>query len=329
MVASMAMKLLLCARAVPALRAGKQDAEVQEARPINRDFCPQPPGASLRPREQGRVDWLYTFGAPGVSKIPLQHATTRDGVFPGIRTWRGENDTYLRWTVDIVPVAARLAGMVHPLIVAEEIKSGEMPVRFPVDDNVAKLPKPSSETAVSLHDPGQYARIVDEAGCPTWSALSTIGNEISYAQTVSEARQMAAKVGWQVIGDGANKDEDIFITQRSYLLQNPETLECVVTFEGTSNPSDWLANLKFFPVSFCGYGSVHSGFVKQLRDIVRHESWQLGVRTNLGRCSAVYATGHSLGGALASLFTACMSKMKFQHTPGYEDLGYLSWRRKA
>merc|ERR1740139_1627327 len=89
---------------------------------------------------------------------------------------------------------------------------------------------------------------------------------------------------------------------------------------------DWALNAAVNPTTFCGFveedeecgklgfstcktrnprgAFVHWGFREHLRKIVRSEQWQTDIRPNLGKCSAVYVGGSSLGAAAANLFTA-------------------------
>lgn len=73
--------------------------------------------------------------------------------------------------------------------------------------------------------------------------------------------------------------------------------QIIVVFRGTTNVQDWMVNLDVWQEPFM-YGKVHSGFREAL-DVV----WD-DVKNAVQDSRTLYVTGHSLGGALATMAAA-------------------------
>jgi hypothetical protein len=90
-------------------------------------------------------------------------------------------------------------------------------------------------------------------------------------------------------------------TDKAGLFKNGD--KCAVVFSGTDDVQDVWQDILAFPYDFCGY-KVHGSFAKELEQFKSSSKWT-GLLANLQGCSQVYSVGHSLGGAVASLFAGC------------------------
>ena len=77
----------------------------------------------------------------------------------------------------------------------------------------------------------------------------------------------------------------------------------IVSFRGSSNIQNWIVHLSANMVSYpkCSSCKVHAGFYASWNLIKSTIMSQLQSLTALYRNAPIYLTGHSLGGALASL----------------------------
>lgn len=335
--------------AVSAYRLRKRKDSDEQAFFIRRrrTFCPEPVPGKGKLYEKGDVDYLITFGAPGGASPGFQHQTNEDGVFPGLRTWARNGDV-----VDIVTSITSAIWLWHPLMDAQSIEKGGEPIQYPASHNTTQIPS-TILTSIPLHLQWEYWETTAQRNCKSYQKWSMFANNVSYAPEPGHAAMLARRYGWNVVGTAWYDGSGSIIggPQASHLLQHPDTLECVVTFQGTQSRRDWYSNLAIRPTHFCGLveedeecglfsfdtctvrkprGSfVHTGFADTLRRMVSVNEWQTEVRDRLGRCSSVYAAGHSLGGAVASVFATCVSQDLKPGDYGFEDYKMLYWTKRT
>merc|ERR1719469_1316766 len=131
------------------------------------------------------------------------------------------------------------------------------PVGHPAREEVTHWPY-TIWGAVSLHGPASYRTAMQEHPCQEWRdvwAQWPLSLAYYHVDNLGGAVDFTAARGWNLVGYGYYDGEDGFLggPQESFLAQNPDTLECVLTFQGTQNFYDWVANLAFTPTHFCGY----------------------------------------------------------------------------
>lgn len=98
---------------------------------------------------------------------------------------------------------------------------------------------------------------------------------------------------------------DILTDLQCGIYINDETKKIIVSFRGTTSFEDKLADLDVAETKFFGKIKVHSGFYDQLfKSEVYHTFYNKFIELiNSKDLYEIFITGHSLGAALASLFT--------------------------
>jgi len=265
----------------------------------------------------GRVANLLTYGQPMVAAPALSDPASSDGCFSGFRYVNRE--VRLVYRVDIVP----------PLLKTSPYAHNKINISFLDQNNGSELRECGwvgwtvERPSVSLHDMQEYRdRAVMQGGPFVDAAKVALG--VSYTFDTEEAAEFVAMQGYRLVGTAVVNDE------ASHLIQNPSTLACFITFEGTTGWADWTLNIQILRSDFCGLGQqVHNGFREATLRIVDTDEFQQHVRPKLGKCSKVEAVGHSLGGAIASLFTACAHNSVKAGEPGFDDYLKFYWNKQS
>jgi len=264
-------------------------------------------------RGVGRISHMYTFGAPHPSNPML--TTKNGGCFSGYRITNGDDDWFLD-DEDIVPtllVASKYdQPNVQTLVVVPN--GNGIYANWACGDNPTRVTRPS----IILHDSGRYQNNMNGLSSSYSRAkeASAVGLKNSYLSDVSTIKRNVGREGWNSVGMAHNK-EDV-----SLLMQEPRSKRCILTFEGSDTWRDFITDAAVRRVKFCGLPFwVHTGFRNELRRMVQSSEWQSEVRPKLGKCSSVDVVGHSLGGATATLFAACVDWQN-----GSDDYNDMSWK---
>jgi len=279
-----------------------------------------------------QIAGLFPFGSPGSARPPLEN--WRGGpCFPGARFWTRT------WTAaDFATTATGLIGYRHPYLagVAIDVRGGRAK-NWPCDGKGSNLPSLPRGIPRDLHAKEGYISGSEQMSDLIYN-MSNIGVRESFTEDADQAASNAARYGWNLAGSAVDDGGAVYVgRQVSHLFQEPQTKACILTFQGSSSPQDWASNFDITQDSFCGLGVkgerlapgeslVHRGFRDALRMIVQNQDWQDNVRSKLSTCAKVYVTGHSLGGAQAELFAACVQRAPQPGEAGYEeDYKFIGW----
>ena len=112
---------------------------------------------------------------------------------------------------------------------------------------------------------------------------------------------------------------------------------CIISFAGSEMNVGDLGNF-FLPwnegtTGYCGRDGVNIGVRNELWHIITHdEKWSSVIKPQLETCHEVTCAGHSLGGALCSLFTMCANQGEENLGPEdddgmWDDFQALAWTK--
>jgi len=242
--------------------------------------------------EDSRVE-LYTFGAPKVSF----KAWPRSGCFTGYRAVNFDGNSK-----DLVPWL--MVTYSHP-----SVKSLQLWPDRSEEKECGWQPSGLWATSVALHDKDLYADRVIKFASQMPPEIADVGLRNSYN---ADLRQSDVKRGWKLVTsatvNGFSIFGNTFADQRevSHLYQHPDTLECMLSFEGTDRGVEWTDNLSVRWAFFCGFGFMHKGFKSALLKMADSEAFQTNIRPKLGLCKKISVVGHSLGGAMATFWAGCV-----------------------
>jgi len=264
---------------------------------------------------RGYVSNLLTYGAPMISAPALTDPRSEDGCFPGYRYIARTRNRLSIWNVDIVPPLLRFTRYAHPRmdIFFMQQNNENTPQDCGWVGNTVETPN------IGLHDHDLYVARASAAG-DQFATAASVALAVSYTFDPTEASNFVAGLGYRLVGTALRGEE------ASHLIQHPGTLACFITFEGSTEFDDWVHNAQIARTDFCGLEEgIHTGFARATMRMVTTEVFQNNVRPRLSRCSSVEAVGHSLGGAIASLFTACAHNTVSPGGDGFDEYNYIWW----
>jgi len=280
-----------------------------------------------------QIDAIFPFAAPGSADNGLTNPRASSGCFPGVRSalvrhqWWGQE-------ADLATTVTGVIGFRHPKMdfsLVDE-KNDARSNFYGCDNETPNRPRGTPNIALHARELYQAEYENRDFGWGVlWHYLSNLALPQSYNLNNVTAHARAQEFGWSLIGSAVDDgySQNYVGEQVSHLFQQDSSGECMLTFQGSSSPEDWVANLNVDKIDFCGYGArgerVHQGFRDALMAIVECDDWQNNVRPKLSTCSKVYVTGHSLGAAQAELFGACVNMAPQSGEAGHADYNFMSW----
>jgi len=96
------------------------------------------------------------------------------------------------------------------------------------------------------------------------------------------------------------------------IYKQPTTRECALVFAGTDDMANAKSDMDAFNQDWCGLKGVHRGWALAVTRFLQSrsfDSWNEYL-ADQSQCSKVYVVGHSMGAAMAELFTACQARQE-------------------
>jgi len=275
---------------------------------------------------------LWTFGCPHVSAPALTNPQRADGCFDGYRVVNIDYEPITN-DMDLVTMLLNPTNYGHNRQATVKLIAEDLfgliqypPLVYPCGWEEDGFFAPS----VQEHFQNGYlsrASIVSNSQVSNLAQVANLSLLNSYNKNVAEVANDVRSQGWglvdsAVIGSGFI----IFGTEPSHLMQDPASLRCLLTFEGSDDVVDFIEDVRVIRVPFCGLQqTVHSGFKSVLMEMVGSNEFQTKIKPQLQFCDKVDLMGHSLGGASASLFAACASNPLQPGDDGYDEYQLFAW----
>lgn len=179
-----------------------------------------------------------------------------------------------------------------------------------------------------LHELARYAEHIAslQAVYPSLveaAVQALLASRLAY-KSAEEAKIHFERDGWSLVASVQSKNAHLFglVLKHVHLVRNSSP-HCILAFMGTQFVRHWLrysmpSVLRPMEI-WCGIPGVHTGFIRALVNLAKEASYQNEMKPELRRCKTVEATGHSLGGAGAALFEACVNEKLAEAAEGYSD----------
>lgn len=225
-------------------------------------------------------------------------------------------------------------------------------------DGVYRWPvKGWASPSVALHTMDVYKDRLEKR-CPRGTCNDVVLERAHRAARISafiydlsnfaEIDRVLAETGSRLVGVADVQDVTSRTGRDKAILVQDDALVCTLAFEGTdvaslgevleflSSASGYLHSwLEYIDgaliwndledvVSFCAEGKddrPEIGFAVELINILKSKQFKQNIKPKLGKCSKLYVSGHSLGGAIAELYASCLNRVAAgEQTNGWGEL---------
>lgn len=246
-------------------------------------------GANRAKRSPERVHQVVTYGAARPSWEAFQNPSSDDGCWSGYRFVNMDT-----WTIDPVPALGQAVWW-HPSMTTVKLDWMSRIEGFGCGTNDFNLRVPSPWD----HSLSEYYKRLQ--GRKESYEVTMNGIPIMYETNATKIKE-TLQDGWELQGSAFTTGD------KCHLVQQADTGACIITFSGSDDWSDWYdTNLAGRHVEFCNFENnwVHNGFMSELMAIVQSTDYLTNIKPKLSSCSHITAAGHSMGGAVATLFAGC------------------------
>merc|ERR1712048_1171394 len=102
----------------------------------------------------------------------------------------------------------------------------------------------------------------------------------------------------------------------------PDRVEtCVLAVAGSDDLVDGINNWNILPFGeFCGYNHFHGGIAAEARSMFAQSDKWNPFKDELAQCSRIVVSGHSLGGAVATVLATCMNCKSCEKPAGLDAI---------
>lgn len=153
-----------------------------------------------------------------------------------------------------------------------------------------------------------------------------------------KSMDLARENGYKVVGAATvtnpkwwTRDQDRQMLYQK--IDEPRKNSCVLTIEGSDmSIGDYADNLNWVVGrQFCGFRDVQPGYVDATRMMIRNTNFTWNIKEKLPFCNGLTVTGHSQGGAIAHIYSACINSNRadLEDEDDQHDFNTVKWEKQT